>query len=279
MLCFHCGKEIADTVLICPNCGKASTISTGQFKLPTVNVNKTAPSNSPKMKVMVASLGLLIAVALVGSIGISNHVQGGQSPDRVSEAEIYNTTKVPVDMPKVPVEPAEDSPNMVDATYMEAETLDLIPEPTYDSMLSEAPTQELTQEPTTSPLLNQKKYEIDTVASNLLNFRSMVIDNQGIVYYINGYEICNTGNTEKLYLDSSVRIQNLNPYLAYDPYHDIVYLLVDEPFAVYDITNFDTPELVMDRKTCPTMSGHLQYESSVTPQNCGFTKRSIIDTY
>ena len=122
---------------------------------------------------------------------------------------------------------------------------------------------------TTAPVPDLKKYEIDTVASDLLSFRSMIIDNHGTVYYINGSEICSTADSKKLSLDSSF---DANPYLAYDPYNDIVYLLVNEPLTVYDISDFNAPELVMDQETCPDLhpekgsGGKLEHASGVTSQ-------------
>lgn len=122
---------------------------------------------------------------------------------------------------------------------------------------------------TVSPIPELKNYEIDTVASNLSNFRSMIIDNYGTVYYINGSEICSTADSKKLSLDSSF---DANPYLAYDPYNDIVYLLVNEPLTVYDISDFNAPELVMNQETCPDLhpekgsGGKLEHASGVTPQ-------------
>lgn len=113
MICFHCGKEIADTSQVCPNCGKATTIftsqlpvapiseiSTSQSELPTSNNNKTASFDpddlsakvlgSPKTKKVMIFLGLFLAAVLVGSVGMSVYTQWKQSPDRVSETGTYN---------------------------------------------------------------------------------------------------------------------------------------------------------------------------------------------
>ena len=115
------------------------------------------------------------------------------------------------------------------------------------------------------------RYEIDTVAANLYDFRSMVIDNDGTVYYIDGNTIYNTENDKKLSIKSSFGESLENPYLAYDPYHDIVYLLAGGRLSIYDISNFDSPVLVLDKNNCPaltkpTVDGKLAYCSSVTPQ-------------
>lgn len=117
----------------------------------------------------------------------------------------------------------------------------------------------------------QQGYEIDTIASNLLSFRSMVMDNDGTVYYINGNTVYNTENSKTLNLGSSFDKSLENPYLAYDSYHDIVYLLAGGTLSVYDISDFDDPTLVLDETNCPALGqvvggNKLCYESGVTPQ-------------
>lgn len=115
-------------------------------------------------------------------------------------------------------------------------------------------------------------YAIDTVASSLSGFRSMVISNQGDVYYIDGHSIYCTSTSKTLDLKSDFGFELKNPYLAYDPYGDIVYLLADGPLAVYDISDFNAPEMVMNQETCPDLcpekgsGGKLERASSITPQ-------------
>lgn len=113
------------------------------------------------------------------------------------------------------------------------------------------------------------RYEIDTVAANLYDFCSMVMDNDGTIYYINGSTIYNTENDKTLDLNSSFGEKRTNPYLAYDSYHDIVYLIASK-FSIYDISDFDNPALVLDQNNCPALAaskaGSLAYYSTVSPQ-------------
>ncbi len=109
-------------------------------------------------------------------------------------------------------------------------------------------------------------YVIDTIAHNLSGFRSLVVDNNGVVYYLDGGIIYNSADSATLDLSSDFDIPLENGYLAYDPYHNILYLLAGGSLSIYDITDFDAPALVLDHTICPDLKFQLAYESGVTPQ-------------
>ena len=110
-------------------------------------------------------------------------------------------------------------------------------------------------------------YTIDTVAANLTQFRSMVMDQSGTVYYIDGDQIYNTKNDVQLDLANDFNEPLENPYLAYDPYNDVVYLLAGKHLALYNITDFDTPQLVLDQSNCESLVRfQLKPESYITPR-------------
>lgn len=194
---------------------------------------------------------------------------------------VYGKNHVP-DNSVAGAAPSNTAPTYVEARYPEQTDEAAAPLPDATSAAHQNPESSLApsenapvvsllpnSDSTASPVPERKNYEIDTVASNLSNFRSMIIDNYGTVYYINGSEICSTADSKKLNLDSSF---DANPYLAYDPYNDIVYLLVNEPLTVYDISDINAPELVMNQETCPDLhpekgsGGKLEHASGITPQ-------------
>ena len=114
-----------------------------------------------------------------------------------------------------------------------------------------------------------KPYSIGTVAANLNDFKSMVLDNQNNLYYINGSTVYSTSGNETL--DINVTNRFSSPYLAHDPYNDIVYLIADmEGLKIYNITDLASPELVLDEENCPAIiesqCGSLAWYSSAAPQ-------------
>lgn len=124
------------------------------------------------------------------------------------------------------------------------------------------------------------RYVIDSIAYNLTEFRSMVIDNAGVAYYINGDIIYNSSDTKTLSLLSDFDTPLTNAYLAYDPYHDIVYLLSGGTLKIHDITDLQAPTLVLDDTSCPNLlkadGGKLAYESYITPQIAVLKDGSIL---
>lgn len=165
-----------------------------------------------------------------------------------------------------PVSPSSDATPSENTTYENTESSS-VPVETETAPTDIDPTQEPTvfvPIPTAAP--SMYSHSINTIASNLQNFRSMVIDNAGVAYYIDGNTICNTKDSKTLDLNSSFDESLKNPYLAYDPYHNIVYLLVGGSLTVFDITDFDAPKLIMNSQTCSTLRGRLEYCSHVPPQ-------------
>lgn len=118
---------------------------------------------------------------------------------------------------------------------------------------------------TPASLDNQEecKYVIDTIAHTSDNFRSLIITNAGVVYYLDGNTVFNATNGIRLDMQTDFYRPLDNGYLAYDPYNDIVYLLAGGNLAIYNISDMNDPKLVLD----PDISRiSLAYNSSVTPQ-------------
>ena len=118
---------------------------------------------------------------------------------------------------------------------------------------------------------NVPGYTIDTIAMELNDFRSMVMNNAGVVYYINGNTVYNSADNETLDLSSDFETKLSNSYLAYDQYNDIVYLLADGKGSsaplLYDVTDFNGPKLVLHKDNCSDLARlRLAYASDVTPQ-------------
>ena len=109
---------------------------------------------------------------------------------------------------------------------------------------------------------NSSAYSIDTVAYNLQEFRSLILTNNGAVYYINGNTIWNSASSISINMRSDFDNPLTNGYLAYDPYNDIVYLLAGGPLSIYDISDFSNPKLIIDSSMT---SISLAY-TSTTPQ-------------
>ena len=93
-------------------------------------------------------------------------------------------------------------------------------------------------------------YEIDTVASGLYRFHSMVMDQSNRLYYADGDTVCLSGGVS-LDLTADFAHQLYNPYLSYDPYNGIVYLLANDAetngLRIYDITD---PAAPSPKKSC-----------------------------
>lgn len=90
------------------------------------------------------------------------------------------------------------------------------------------PQNSLTRAEASTLLYKAFRYEIDTVASNLTAFRSMVMDNDNNLYYINGNTIFSTKSDMTLDITTDFGGSTDASYLAYDPYSDIVYLITDK---------------------------------------------------
>lgn len=133
------------------------------------------------------------------------------------------------------------------------------------------PTASMTRAEACTMLYKAFYYQVDTVATNLYNFRTMVMDNDNNIYYIDGSTIYNTATDYTLDLSYDFETPLTNPYLAYDPYNDIVYLLAGGMLTIYDITDFNNPISVLNTNNCAaltkgTSGGKLAYTSDVTPQ-------------
>lgn len=109
-------------------------------------------------------------------------------------------------------------------------------------------------------------YAIDTIAYNLVDFRSLILTNDGAVYYLAGDTVLCTESDSSLNLKRDFETPLKNGYLAYDPYNDIVYLITGGSVAIFDITDIRNPKLVFNHDMFPELqSFELRYES-LTPQ-------------
>ena len=147
---------------------------------------------------------------------------------------------------------------------------------------------------------NNISFQIDTIAANLFEFRSMVIDNNGIVYYLNDGIIYNSADNRMIRLSSDLIIEKdgylvKDGYLAYDRYRDIVYLLGNESesnrshlaggsLIIYDISDFSNPRMVMSSENCPALNtypgaGRITHTSNITPQIAVLENGSLIIPY
>lgn len=125
-------------------------------------------------------------------------------------------------------------------------------------------TTEATEEympPSSTDTGNNVAYTIDTIAYVSDNFRSLIITNDGVVYYLDGSVISNSANDISLDMQTDFDAPLENGYLAYDPYNDIVYLLAGGSLSIYDISDLGNPTLVMDNAGI-----NLEYSSGITPQ-------------
>lgn len=142
-------------------------------------------------------------------------------------------------------------------TYADTEPTSIAEDPT-------TPPTQSTEESTYPSSLTEGSdiaYSIDTIAYVSEDFRSLIVTNDGVVYYIDGSTIFNSSSNDSIDMLSAFDAPLENGYLAYDPYHDVVYLLAGGTLSVYDITDLGAPKLIMDNATI-----QLEYTSAVTPQ-------------
>jgi len=187
-----------------------------------------------------------------------------------------NTTPTPeAPAPNVPATGTPALPD-TDAQSIDSDSMPAQPttanNPSVDNVHNDTTTNQ-------APVSASQHYAIDTVAYNLSSFRSMVFDNSGNVYYINGDTISRTNSNHTLSLSTSFEIPLKNAYLAHDPFNNVVYLLAgpkDGSLAIYDITNMSSPCLVLDKTSCPALPGSLTYTSSVVPQIAALKDGSLL---
>lgn len=123
----------------------------------------------------------------------------------------------------------------------QAETTDAETEPIANTQTDPSPTT-FTEEPTfflthgtekntrpSSPdSLNEPTYVIDTIAHISEDFCSLIVTNDGVVYYLDRSVVFNSADNVSLDIETILAQPLEYSYLAYDPYHDIVYLLTGE---------------------------------------------------
>lgn len=172
-------------------------------------------------------------------------------------------------------EPANGTTDITQSEHLQQiETTDTIPQSTADTQTESNPTNtsegsntiptqgnEETTSPSSPESQNKNVYVIDTIASPTENFRSLIVTNDGVVYYIDGSTISNSSDSVSIDMQSDFDEPLQNGYLAYDPYNDIVYLLSGGSLSIYNITDLSTPVLIMDNAEII-----LEYISIPTPQ-------------
>lgn len=153
-------------------------------------------------------------------------------------------------------------------------TADTVTEPTTNTQ-TEPNSTTITEDPTTIPThgieestppsnpgnQSENTYAIDTITHVSDNFRSLIVTNDGVVYYLDGSVISNSANDISLDMQTDFDVPLENGYLAYDPHSDIVYLLAGGSLSIYDVSDLSNPVLVME-----DASIRLDAQSSVTPQ-------------
>lgn len=96
---------------------------------------------------------------------------------------------------------------------------------------------------------NAHGYQIDTVVPGIYDFRTMCMDNDNNLYYIDGNNLYCSKSDEVWEIDSLYREHS---YLAYDANKNIMYLLVN--LTIYDISDFPTVTPVLNYENCPALS-------------------------
>jgi|GEM_PF-3737598 len=139
-------------------------------------------------------------------------------------------------------------------------------------------------------------HTMDTVATGLTKFRTMILTNSGEVYYINGTTLTSTGSSQTLNiltdLSYTLKKDNKNkdfslysPYLAYDSNKDIIYLLGNEGgltngnMVVYDVTDLSNPVAVMSSDllgASDTLLPRLEYETDTRPDDVFVLSNGVI---
>lgn len=171
-----------------------------------------------------------------------------------SETSGYNNEG----MESISTEPGELSPhNTTTATEKNSEATD----PAESTVEATTEATEEYMPPSSTDTGNNVAYTIDAITYVSDVFRSLIVTNDGVVYYLDGSIISNSANDISLDMQTDFDIPLGNGYLAYDPYNDIVYLLAGGSLTIYDITDFHNPTLIMNDATI-----QLEYTSLVTPQ-------------
>ena len=134
----------------------------------------------------------------------------------------------------------------------------VIPGDTTTPTVAPTPNPSVALTPTSGPEETTKDYTMDTVAENVKDLRSLVITNDGTVFYATGTAVYNSKSDTVINLSSDLNYEldhddknrafgiKTYPSLAYDSYHDKVYLLGNDPShraVIYDITAPDKPEM------------------------------------
>lgn len=149
------------------------------------------------------------------------------------------------------IEPSDLNPHSTTAAAEDP------PEPTDSAEGTVGATAEATEEyipPSSTDAGNHGTYTIDTIAYVSDSFRSLIVTNDGVVYYIDGSTISNSANSISIDMQTDFDVPLENGYLAYDPYNDIVYLLAGGSLSIYDISDLSSPSLVLNDNICPDIA-------------------------
>jgi len=145
----------------------------------------------------------------------------------------------------------------------------------------EIPTPSATSTPVTTPTSSTKPtttvaeytYGVDTLIDNVKNVTSMVIDNRGILHYIDG-DFIKSSDGKQLdiskdfkfdlgYDDKNYKFSLYYANLAYDSYNDKLYLVANDYtgfLIIFSIDNY-TPKMIMNRKNNKTIEVERPYVS------------------
>lgn len=143
-------------------------------------------------------------------------------------------------------------------------------EPTIMPIIAETDPIEIVTAPS-SQESNSASYVVETVASNMNGFRSMIVTNSGVVYYLDGSLLHATDTDVILDLQSDFDVSLENGYLAYDPYQDMVYLLTGGSLTIHDVTDLNKPLLVLENDSLT-----LDLETGITPNISVLPDSSLI---
>lgn len=222
-------------------------------------VNRPQHSYKP---ILIAALLLCVPLAVLAFHHLTQEADdqpdnkvGIHSQEILSSETLGNNDEV---TENVIIEPSDLNPHSTTAAAEEP------PEPTDSAKGTVGATAEATEEyipPSSNDAGNHAAYTIDTIAYVSDKFRSLIVTNDGVVYYLDGSVISNSANDISLDMQTDFDTPLENGYLAYDPYSDIVYLLSGGSLSIYNITDLRVPVLIMDNAKII-----LEYTSGITQQ-------------
>ena len=214
---------------------------------------------------------LISAVLICLSVGFLAFHKSGDSPDRdvsiagndtvLEEMNAQSQTQSLLEE-TIPVGATETTQNVPQPEPITTPT-SMVTEPGADAASPSVP--EYSQPNATS------SYIAETIAYNMNNFRSLIVTNSGVVYYLDGSMLHATHTDIILNLQKDFNVPLENGYLAYDPYQDVVYLLAGGSLSIHDISDFRNPTLLLENDSLI-----LNLETNITPNIAVLPDSSIL---